>query len=39
MTRTLWEALCGIEDRRGRKGRQYKLQSLLGILRSITFDR
>ena len=31
MTRTLWEALCGIEDRRGRKGRQYKLQSLLGI--------
>ena len=31
MTRTLWEALCGIEDRRGRKGRQYQLQSLLGI--------
>ena len=31
MTRMLWEALCGIEDRRGRKGRQYKLQSLLGI--------
>jgi hypothetical protein len=31
MTRTLWDALCGIEDRRGRKGRQYKLQSLLGI--------
>ena len=31
MTRTLWDALCGIEDRRGRKGRQYQLQSLLGI--------
>jgi DDE_Tnp_1-associated/Transposase DDE domain len=31
MTRTLWDALCGIDDRRGRKGRQYKLQSLLGI--------
>ena len=31
MTRTLWDALCGIEDRRGRKGRQYKLPSLLGI--------
>lgn len=31
MTRTLWDALCGVEDRRGRKGRQYKLQSLLGI--------
>ncbi len=31
MTRTLWDALCGIEDRRGRKGRQYTLQSLLGI--------
>jgi len=31
MTRTLWDALCGIEDRRGRKGRQYELQSLLGI--------
>lgn len=31
MTRTLWDALCGIEDRRGRKGRQYKLQSLLGL--------
>jgi hypothetical protein len=31
MTRTLWDALHGIEDRRGRKGRQYKLQSLLGI--------
>jgi hypothetical protein len=31
MRRTLWDALCGIEDRRGRKGRQYKLQSLLGI--------
>lgn len=31
MTSTLWDALRGIEDRRGRKGRQYKLQSLLGI--------
>jgi DDE family transposase len=31
MTRTLWDALCGIEDRRGRKGRQYRLESLLGI--------
>ena len=31
MTRTLWDALCGIEDRRGRKGRQYELPSLLGI--------
>ncbi len=31
MTRTLWDVLCGIEDRRGRKGRQYKLASLLGI--------
>jgi hypothetical protein len=31
MTRTLWDALCGIEDRRGRKGRQYRLPSLLGI--------
>jgi DDE_Tnp_1-associated/Transposase DDE domain len=31
MSRTLWDALCGIEDRRGRKGRQYKLPSLLGI--------
>lgn len=31
MTRTLWDALCEIEDRRGRKGRQYKLPSLLGI--------
>src|SRR3990172_6511655 len=31
MSRTLWDALCGIEDRRGRKGRQYELPSLLGI--------
>lgn len=31
MTRTLWDALCQIADRRGRKGRQYKLASLLGI--------
>jgi hypothetical protein len=31
MTRTLWDTLCGIEDQRGRKGRQYKLPSLLGI--------
>jgi DDE family transposase len=31
MTRTLWDALNEIEDRRGRKGRQYKLPSLLGI--------
>ena len=31
MSRTLWDALCGIEDRRGRKGRQYELASLLGI--------
>jgi len=31
MTRTLWDVLCGIVDRRGRKGRQYKLPSLLGI--------
>lgn len=31
MTRTLWDALCQITDRRGRKGRQYKLASLLGI--------
>ena len=31
MSRTLWDALCGIEDRRGRKGSQYELPSLLGI--------
>jgi hypothetical protein len=31
MTRTLWDALSEIEDRRGRRGRQYKLPSLLGI--------
>ena len=31
MTRTLWDVLCQITDRRGRKGRQYKLASLLGI--------
>lgn len=31
MSRTLWDALSGIEDRRGKKGRQYKLPSLLGI--------
>jgi hypothetical protein len=31
MVRTLWDALGEIEDKRGRKGRQYSLQSLLGI--------
>lgn len=31
MTRTLWDVLCQITDRRGRKGRQYALASLLGI--------
>jgi len=31
MTRTLWDALCQIEHRRGRKGRRYRLPSLLGI--------
>ena len=31
MVRTLWDALGEIEDRRGRKGRQYRLQSVLGI--------
>jgi hypothetical protein len=31
MARTLWDALGAIEDRRGRKGRQYQLRSLLGI--------
>lgn len=31
MVRTLWDALGEIEDRRGRKGRQYGLQSVLGI--------
>ncbi len=31
MVRTLWDALGEIEDRRGRKGRQYSLQSMLGI--------
>ena len=29
--RTLWEALGSVPDRRGRRGRQYKLQSVLGI--------
>ncbi len=31
MARTLWDALAEIEDGRGRKGRQYKLRSVLGI--------
>ncbi len=31
MVRTLWDALGEIEDKRGRKGRQYRLQSVLGI--------
>jgi hypothetical protein len=31
MARTLWDALGEIEDKRGRKGRQYSLQSILGI--------
>ena len=31
MIRTLWDALVEVPDRRGRKGRQYKLPSLLGI--------
>jgi hypothetical protein len=31
MVRTLWDALGEIEDRRGRKGRQYGLRSVLGI--------
>ena len=31
MVRTLWDALGEIDDRRGRKGRQYRLQSVLGI--------
>jgi hypothetical protein len=31
MTRALWDVLGEIADRRGRKGRQYKLASLLGI--------
>ena len=29
--RTLWDALGEIEDRRGRKGRQYALRAVLGI--------
>lgn len=29
--RTLWEALAAVPDRRGRKGRQYGLRSVLGI--------
>ena len=29
--RTLWEALGSVPDCRGRRGRQYKLQSVLGI--------
>ena len=29
--RTLWEALNSVPDRRGRKGRQYPLRSVLGI--------
>ena len=31
MARTLWDALGEIEDRRGRKGRQYALRSVLGL--------
>ena len=31
MSRTLWDALGEIEDARGRKGRQYRLKSVLGI--------
>ena len=31
MTRSLWDVLGEIADRRGRKGRQYTLQALLGI--------
>ena len=31
MTRTLWEALGAIADRRGKKGRQLALQGVLGI--------
>lgn len=31
MVRTLWDALGEIQDKRGRKGRQYHLQSVLGI--------
>lgn len=31
MVRTLWDALGEIEDKRGRKGRQYSLPSILGI--------
>ena len=31
MARTLWDALGEIGDKRGRKGRQYPLQAVLGI--------
>ncbi len=31
MARTLWDALGEVPDRRGAQGRQYKLQSVLGI--------
>ena len=31
MARTLWDALGDIDDKRGRKGRQYALRSVLGI--------
>jgi hypothetical protein len=31
MTRSLWEVLGAIADRRGRKGRQFPLQAILGI--------
>lgn len=31
MERRLWDALGEVEDRRGRKGRQYQLRSVLGI--------
>ena len=29
--RTPWEALAGIPDRRGGKGRQYPLRAVLGL--------
>jgi hypothetical protein len=31
MTRTLWDALCEVPDRRGRKGRQIPLPSILAL--------
>ena len=39
MTRTLWEALGAIADRRGRKGRQLALQGVLGIVLAATHQR